>query len=159
MIQPGERRVLRWVALGVMLFLVVVVAILISRNAGESTPPAASDDTPGAETSPPASPSPSPTEVELPDIEGIPRRGIAVLVVAEREACWRGFIGGTEISECGLQSIGVTGAPRTVRAGVQLKKEDSSLLELYVVHDGEGVAAAEAQFPRELIEVEADLDR
>jgi hypothetical protein len=155
LIQPGERRVLRWVALGVMLFLVVVIAIMISRNAGESSAPAAREEPSPAQPSP----SPSPTEVELPDIEGIPRRGIAVLVVAEREACWRGFIGGTEISECGLQSIGVTGAPRTVRAGVQLKKEDSSLLELYVVHDGEGVAAAEAQFPRELIEVEADLDR
>ena len=140
-----------------MLTLTAIVVAVVWMWRGDGT----SAEVGGQPTSPAVttpSPVPSPTEIPLPDIAGIPEEGTSVLVVVEGRTCWRGFVGGTEIENCGKQLINLTAVPNKVKAGAQLKeKEEGYRLEVYIVHEGEAVAFGDATFPGQLVEVRANL--
>ncbi len=141
--------------MGTMLFLTVVVGVVIWQWRGDGSPvnlDAASTPSPHATASP------SPSKIPLPDIGGIPARGTSLLIVVDGKACWRGFVGGTKIEECGKQRIDLTGVPNKIKAGAQLKKnEEGHRLEVYIVHEGEAVAFGDASFAGQLVEVRANL--
>lgn len=148
------RSVVRWVVAA--LVVAVAVAALLIQTRSEERPAA----DPGAQrtASPTPTPSPSATELTLPDLEGLPTEGTSVLIVVEDNACWRGFVGGTKIEECGLERIDLTAVPNKIKAGAQLKKKTGGYrLEVYIVHEGEPVAFGEADVAGELVEVRANL--
>ena len=156
-LRPGERNILKWLAAVTMLLLTLVVAVVVWQNRGDGTPTEV-DVEPAVSPSPSVTPTPSPTEIPLPDIAGIPKEGTSLLIVVEGKTCWRGFVGGTEIEQCGKQRIDLTGVPNMIKAGAQLKRnEDGDFLEMYIVHEGEAVAFGEAAFAGQLVEVRADL--
>lgn len=156
-LRPGERSILKWLAVVTMLLLTSVVAVIVWQNRGDDKATEVGVE-PASSPSPSATPTPSPTEIALPDIAGIPKQGTSLLVVVEGKTCWRGFVGGTEIEQCGKQRIDLTGVPNKIKAGAQLKKkEDGYFLELYIVHKGEAVAFDQAAFAGQLVEVRADL--
>lgn len=155
--KPLDHAVLKWTALGLIIFLVGVIVIAVLRAGGQErvTAPA---PTPASSPTPTPTPTPTSTELALPDIEGIPKRGTALLVVVDGDSCWRGYVGSTEIEECGLQKIKLTNVPNQIRAGAQLKRDEEGYrLELYVVHEGEPVAHARASVGGELVELRANL--
>lgn len=154
-LRSGERNALRWVAVGTMLFLTAVVALVVWQTRDDGTGA-------GVQATPSPSPQPtptvSPTEIALPEIAGIPKEGTSVLVVVEGKMCWRGYVGGTKIQHCGKQRIDLTGVPNKIKAGAQLRKnEDGYFLEVYIVHEGEAVAFGDAGVSGELVEVRANL--
>jgi hypothetical protein len=162
LVRRRERNVLRWVALGIMLFLTAVAVIAVLQGRGDG-PPAENMDAVSPlplsplPLSPEPTPIPSPTDIGLPDIKGIPNTGTAVLIVTERDSCWRGYVGGTKIEGCGLEKVTLTRVPNTIKAGVQLRKTKSYFLEIYIVHEGEAMAADQASVAGELLEVRANL--
>ena len=133
-----------------------VVVALVMQGCSDEQPEA--DAIPRGTAAPTPTASPSSTQLTLPDIKGLPTEGTSVLIVVDGNACWRGFVGGTKIEECGLERIDLTGVPKRIEAGAQLKKATAGYrMEVYIVHEGEPVAFDEASVGGELVEVEATL--
>ena len=126
--RPGRATIV-----GVIIVLIALVAGVVVVLTGGETPPVATDrpDNDWNALTPTREQSAEPIDLE----EG--KRVAFVIIGAQPETCWRGFIGSAEIQDCGEAVYEVTGAPATLGINVRHKNTDNAFLGL-AVWDDEG---------------------